>query len=159
MHASIEVAKGAKNEEHVYVGGSVIHGRGNVRDEQRRISGTASVYIYLVIASAYSRSKVLVYQDMPVLKGRRTAGSNISQGAWQRIHQLLIDLTGDAKRVEGTIGSDHSLECSPLALFQEFFTGDRSRLYDLGNPIQSIPGIVRAEGFLLASGLTQVIAQ
>lgn len=68
-------------------------------------------------------------------KSRRTAGSKISHGAWQHIHQLLIDQTGDAKRVEGTIGSDHSLECSTLALLQEFFTGNRCRLYDLGNPI------------------------
>ena len=89
---------------------------------------------------------------MPLSKCRRTAGSKISQGAWQHIHQLLIDLTGDAKRVEGTIGSDHSLKCSALALFQEFFTGDRSRLHDLGNLIQSITCIVRAVVFLLDSG-------
>lgn len=85
-------------------------------------------------------------------KCRRTAGSNISQGAWQHIHQLLIDLTGDTKRVKGTIGSDHSLKCSILALFQEFSTSGRRRLHDLGNPIQSIPCIMRAVVFLLASG-------
>lgn len=52
VHASIEVAKGAKNEEHIHIGSGVIHGRRHIRDEERGVTGTACVDIYLVVASA-----------------------------------------------------------------------------------------------------------
>jgi hypothetical protein len=60
VHASIEVSKRTENKEHVHIGRSVIHCGGDVRDEERGVTSTAGVDIYLVVASAYWRHVSIV---------------------------------------------------------------------------------------------------
>lgn len=53
LHARVEVAQGTDDQEHVYVGGGVVHGCGDVGDAQGGIASAAGVDVDLVVSRAW----------------------------------------------------------------------------------------------------------
>lgn len=52
-HGGVEVAQGADDQEHVHIGGGIVHGGGDVGDPDWGFSGAAGVDVDLVIAGSW----------------------------------------------------------------------------------------------------------
>lgn len=53
LHARIEVAQGADDQEHVYVGGGVVDGGGDIGDADGGLAEGAGVNVDLVVSGAW----------------------------------------------------------------------------------------------------------
>lgn len=58
LHACVEVAQRTDDQEHVHVGGCVVHSCGDVGDAQGRIASAAGVDIDLVVSGAWKGGQI-----------------------------------------------------------------------------------------------------
>lgn len=53
QHTRVEVAQGADDQEHVYIGGGVVDGSGDIRDADGGLAEGAGVDVDLVVAGSW----------------------------------------------------------------------------------------------------------
>lgn len=143
-HRDGEVAEGAEDEENGDVGGGVVHGGGDVGDED--VAGGAGGYVDLVVAgtwcclsgclgSSFVRGKRWDRRREKAQegyeRGRRTIMADEPQALGQLLHELLVNEPRHGRRIESPVRGPHAVQRPGAALGDELFAVARGGHDDL----------------------------